>query len=359
MPEACTNSEPLDVLIVGQGLAGSLLAWTLLQRGLTLRILDDGHRSSASMAAAGLMNPLGGMRFNRLPHLAPCLASAERLYSELGRRLEMPLWHPIPMVRLFRSAEQVRFYDRQAADPKAAPYLGERFAPGASGHALNDPHGGFRQRHTGYVPVAEMLGALRRWFDARGLLVETDCDPRDIGFTPDGVRCGGVAARRVVFCEGRRATANPWFDWLPLQPTKGEILTLASDEPLPDEIVNGAHWLIPLAGGGWRCGATQDRDHLDERPTETGRAAVLAGLQSLLGREAAVRVTDHRAGVRPNTADRQPLLGSHPQHPELCVFNGFGGRGTLTIPWHAERFADWLQGRGELPAGTDIRRVAP
>lgn len=348
--------KPLDALIVGQGLAGSLLAWSLLQRGKRIRILDDGHCSSASMAAAGLVNPLGGMRFNRLPQLEACLTAASACYRQLEQALDMALWHPLPMVRLFRSAEQQRFYRRQAADPAAAPYLGAPFAPGASGQRLNDPHGGFRQHHTGYVAVAELLAALRHWFDRQGLLVETAFAPEALRLRADGIEYGNLGARRLLFCEGRRAAGNPWFDWLPLQPTKGEILTFSSTDALPDEIVNGAHWLIPLAGGGWRCGATQDRDRLDETPTRAGRSALLAGLQSLLGYRPALTVTAHRAGVRPNTADRQPLLGAHPQHPQLCLFNGFGGRGTLTIPWHAERLADWLEGRGELPAGTDIRR---
>jgi glycine/D-amino acid oxidase-like deaminating enzyme len=351
-----THSHDVDVLIIGQGLAGGLLAWSLLQRGVRVRILDDGHRSSASMSAAGLINPLGGMRFNRLPNLEECLDQAKYCYRELERALSLRLWHPIPMVRLFRSVEQTRFYQRQAQDPASAPYLGERFAPGHSGHRLNDPYGGFRQRATGYVPVARLLARLRRWFDDRGLLIETTCDPAALQFLSDGVALAGVTARRLVFCEGRRATTNPWFNWLPLQPAKGEILTLDSSTPLPDEIINGRHWLIPLADGGWRCGATLDREHLDECPTAAGREAVLEGVSRLLGYRATMTVTDHRAGVRPNTADRRPLLGAHPQHPELCIFNGFGGRGTLTIPWHAQRFGDWLEGRAELPAEADIRR---
>jgi len=358
MTTASPATPPLDVLIIGQGLAGSLLAWTLLRRGLRLRILDDGHRSSASVAAAGLVNPLGGMRFNRLPHLEDCLASAMALYDQLASSLGMPLWHPLPMVRLFRSAEQIRFYRRRCDDPRCAPYLDAAFAPGDSGHVLHDPHGGFRQHHTGYVPVATLLTALRSHFLAHGLLQHQAVDPAAVRLHPGRVELAGLQARRLVFCEGYRATANPWFPWLPLQPAKGEIITLDSTVPLPDEIINGAHWLIPLHQGGWRCGATQDHAHLDERITGEGRRALLDGVQALLGRPVDVQVSAQHAGVRPNTSDRRPLLGAHPQHPELTVFNGFGGRGTLTIPWHAERFADWLQDRGPLPEGSDIRRVS-
>ena len=113
-------------------------------------------------------------------------------------------------------------------------------------------------------------------------------------------------------------------------------------------------WTFP-----WQFGATNDHRHLDETPTEIGREQLLDGLRQLLGSSVEdVEIIDHRAGVRPNTSDRRPFLGAHPQHPELLVFNGFGGRGTLTIPWHAEIFADWLEGKVELPADVDIRRLA-
>ncbi len=51
-----------DFLIVGQGLAGSLLAWELMQRGAKVLIVDNGM-PNASQVAAGLINPITGMRF--------------------------------------------------------------------------------------------------------------------------------------------------------------------------------------------------------------------------------------------------------------------------------------------------------
>ncbi len=353
------GAPDIDYLIIGQGLAGSLLAWTLLQRQQQIHLIDDHHSGSASLAAAGLVNPLGGMRFNRLPHLEECLAAAGEDYRALEQVLGIPLWHPLGMVRLFREPGQRRFWERRRDDPACAPYLGAPFPPGGSGYAqLDDRHGGFRQRHTGYLAVSRLLRALRDRFRAQDLLSESAFVPDALHFTPRGLRYGERHCRRLVFCEGHRATRNPWFDWLPLQPAKGEILTLGSETPLADEIINARHWLLPLAEGGYRFGATNDHQRLDSQPTTEARQALLAGFQALFPHLPTPAVTDHRAGVRPNTSDRRPLLGAHPQHPELLVFNGFGGRGSLTIPWHARVFANWLDGRGELPADADIARLS-
>ena len=52
----------IDYLIIGQGLAGSLLAWELIQRDCKVVIIDNG-KENASQVAAGLINPITGMRF--------------------------------------------------------------------------------------------------------------------------------------------------------------------------------------------------------------------------------------------------------------------------------------------------------
>ncbi|HBA65740.1 MAG TPA: FAD-dependent oxidoreductase, partial [Methylococcaceae bacterium] len=51
----------IDFLIVGQGLAGSLLAFELIQRNAQVMVVDDG-RENASEVAAGLINPVTGIR---------------------------------------------------------------------------------------------------------------------------------------------------------------------------------------------------------------------------------------------------------------------------------------------------------
>ena len=52
----------IDYLIIGQGLAGSLLAWELINRNCKVVIIDNGQEN-ASQVAAGLINPIAGQRF--------------------------------------------------------------------------------------------------------------------------------------------------------------------------------------------------------------------------------------------------------------------------------------------------------
>ena len=52
----------VDYLIVGQGLAGTTLAFHLLKSNKKIFILDDCDSTSSSRVAAGLFNPITGKR---------------------------------------------------------------------------------------------------------------------------------------------------------------------------------------------------------------------------------------------------------------------------------------------------------
>lgn len=347
-----------DSIIVGQGLAGSLLAWCLEQAGQRVLLLDDGHRHAASLAAGGLINPLAGMRFSRPARIDNWLTDASALYEDLNRSLGRRYFHPIPMVRLFRSTAQIRFWQRQADDPRSAHLLGERFTAQSIGQPFTAPLGGFHQERTGYVDVATLINDLRDHFVRQGAYRQVRIDYGQIEGHGDDVVWHNLRAKQLIFCEGYRGMRNPWFDWLPFQTDRGEILTFASPDRLPDRIANGIHWLVPLIDGQYRIGATHDRSDLGMRTTRKGRDELVGALSSMLQRMPAIEITQHRVGVRPGSIDRQPFLGRHPNEPCLAIFNGFGARGCLTVPWYAQQLVAHLEHGQKLPAEADIRRHA-
>lgn len=350
------SDSSVDTLILGQGIAGSLLAWTLIHNGQTVRVIDDAHKSSSSEVAAGIVNPLAGMRFNRRPQMGDWLQAADRSYAELAAEFGTPFFRALPMLRLFRSAEQRRFHQRRREDPASRDLLDAAFEPGECPETVAAPHGGFTQHRTGYVDMPLLLRSLRTWLHEQGALIEHELAFGQIELLDHGVSAAGIQARRLVFCDGARLHNNPWFSHLPLAPDKGEILNLRIDGWHPRHIINAAHWLVPMENGELRLGATHDHESNDKHPTSAGRRELLRGLNMLLPSLPNSRVTLHQAGIRPGTSDRCPLLGRHPEHRTLWVCNGFGARGALTVPWYARCLADNILDGVALPAEADIGR---
>jgi glycine/D-amino acid oxidase-like deaminating enzyme len=178
----------------------------------------------------------------------------------------------------------------------------------------------------------------------------------ELELTTEGAIWRDVTARRVIFCEGYKGATNPWFGWLPFQPAKGEFLTLRSSEALPDVIINSGRWLMPRGDGLYRAGASYDHHNLDETTTREAREMLLSALPTFLSATPQFEVVAQQAGVRPTTSDRQPFIGTHPQYPQLMIFNGFGSKGSLLIPWHVERMVERLLAGIPLPATVDIKR---
>lgn len=347
-----------DVMILGQGLAGSALAWHLIRRRRHVLVIDDGHRQSASKVAAGLINPLAGMRFNARPELPDWLCGAGDWYEQLAVEFGRRFFHPLPMLRLFRSDQQRRFHRRRQADPNTRSLLGAAFGASDCPEPVAAPFGGFIQHHTGFVDLPALLASMRQWLLARGALREAGVDYRTLDTGRGLVTHDGLSARYLICCEGAAMRSNPWFRSLPLAPDKGEILDLEIDDWHPAHIVNGAHWLVPTRNGRVRFGATHEHQVLDAGTGKVARRELCEGFAALTAGRCKARLADQQAGIRPGTRDRYPFLGLHPDEPSIGICNGFGARGSLTIPWYTARLTAHLLDGAPLPTEADIRRFA-
>ena len=234
----------IDFLIIGQGLAGSLLAWELIQRGCKVVIVDNG-RENASQVAAGLINPITGMRFVKSADVDTLLPTAKHCYSQLADFFQQDFYIEKPMLRIFRSDSELINADKRLNNPDYQAYLGDIQPPGKAIDNLATPFGFLEQKQTGYLLTRPLLSCLKAFFIANDSYRQADFDYRDIQLQPS-LRWQDIAPKQIIFCEGYQATQNPWFSWLPFQPVKGEILTLEHQTELPDKILNYGNWLIPL-----------------------------------------------------------------------------------------------------------------
>lgn len=329
------------MIIVGQGLAGTLLGLALEARGVEFEIWDSGERN-ASQAAAGLIVPVGGMRWQKLPHLEVLLPFARRRYRELEAHFGVSLLHPTERLRLFRSAKDRDRFFKRYEDSAYRPYFGEIVPPVRAGFGLRDEWGGVWLKESFWLDVRRLLDQARRRWQKEGR------------FRRESARFS--AKTPVVFCEGWQVIRNPYFKALPWQPVFGEILTLRA-EGFPPFTVQREKWLLPIGEDRYRLGSTY-RNHFEQggTPTKEGRRELLSGLRALFRGEIDFAIEAEAAGVRIKANDHRPVLGRHPEHPEIYLFNGFGSHGALQIPYHAEQLTRHLLEGEPLPPEVDLRR---
>ena len=174
--------------------------------------------------------------------------------------------------------------------------------------------------------------------------------------SPDKVAYQNIAAKKVVFASGYGLRENPYFKYLPLNGTKGELLTIKSPDLQEKHVIKSAVFIIPLGENMYRIGATYKWKDKTNIPTEASRNELLKKLDVFL--KADYEVVDHVAGIRPTVTDRRPLVGRHPLHTNVFVLNGLGSRGVLIAPYAAQQLLQHIEKGTPLQGDMNIERFA-
>ena len=166
---------------------------------------------------------------------------------------------------------------------------------------------------------------------------------------------GEFAAGTVIICRGFAPDADPWFGSIPFNAAKGEILTVRIPGLAEDRVVHRGVWLAPVGSDVFRVGSTYTWEPLDALPTPEGREEIETKLRAFL--KVPYEVLDHRAAVRPVIDAGYPVLGRHPERPQLAYFNGLGSKGSLLAPFFADQLAAHLCGEGQIEEAVNVARL--
>jgi len=345
-----------DFLIIGQGLAGSLLAWRLIKQGKKVLVIDSCFQQTTSRTAAGLINPVTGKRLVKSGDIARYLAEVKKLYSDLSFSFAKEFLFEKQQLKLFQTKDDVLQWQKRKNDEGYTAYLGEQFQGIDNSFLKAGSLGGFEQKQCSYLDTVSLLDKLRLFLIKKDSFVKANVDFKDLNIRSDFVEWQGYQAEKAVFCDGYHLQNNPWFSWLPLQPVQGEIITLETDQILPEEIIQFGKWLLPLTKNQFKLGATWQWKPLDGMATEKSFNELTKACYAEFPQLNGAKVIEKKVGIRPATKDKNPFIGQHPELPQLMVFNGFGSKGSLLIPWYSECFAQYLLKGEALPNHVDIKR---
>ena len=325
---------PAEILIVGQGIAGTLLAWEFERAGFSFEVADSDTGHSASLLAAGMINPITGMRFVKSWKFESFMASARSAYRELEEALGISVWKNMRIRRLFRGDDE-----RGAFEAK--------WAKGEFGAFVRDADSvGFWIEGAARVDTALLLGAMRAHLRKRGR------------FRAERVDVASEARRHslVVDCSGKSVGEGSLFARLPWRPSKGELLRIAVEGLDPGTIMNRGHWVLPTVPGQAIVGATHEADFVEAGPTPAGRALLEKAASDILIRP--FTVVGHEAAVRIGLSDRLPVVGRHWDDPGVGILSGLGNKGILTAPGLARQWMNHVSEGVPFDPGVHLARFS-
>ena len=353
-PPATVSGEAdrLDYLIVGQGLAGSVLALVMRKRGLRFRVVDNAPSSSATRVAAGILNPVTGRKIVKSWRADELLPRAFAFYRDAERELGGRWLRERMIHRYLVTDEERETWEKKRDREEWRGVIGP--LPPESGFGLREGLDGFCIHGGGMLDTSEFLNSVGGLLLREDRLLKADLAMEGMRVSPDGIEWEGLRAARIIFCEGHRASRNPYFSWLPFRHAKGEVLTLRWDGPDDGRIHNCGKWLVPLGGGKAIAGSTFKWNDMSELPTEAGREEIVKSLDHVL--KAKPEVIRQQAGIRPILKGSRPVAGPHPAHTSVAIFNGLGAKGVSLAPFFADQLLDHLEKGAPLDEEIDPRR---
>lgn len=343
----------VDVLIIGQGICGTMLSWFLHKEGKSFFVIDEPAESAASKVAAGIINPVTGRRYNITWMADDLLPFAESTYKEMGEFLSHPLIYPKSVIDFFPTPQMRNaFVDRISEnDTYLHAYPDQnRFNPD-----FNYDFGCGEIRPSYVVNMQMLLLAWRKMLLEKGLLSEDRFVVQNLQVEKEGIQYGLVSAKKIVFCDGVDGSSNPWFSLLPFSGSKGEALIIECNGLNREHIFKRGMLLVPLAEEPlfW-LGANYQWEFENDKPTPQFYDTATALLQHWLRKP--FTVINHKAGVRPSTLERRPFVGFHPQFSAIGILNGMGTKGVSLAPFFAHQLVQHLAYGFPIASEADVHR---
>ena len=335
-----------DIIIVGQGICGSLLSWSLLQKGISVKVYDVGAESSATSAASGIINPITGKRFVKSWMVDKLFPVAEKTYSEISQALGVEFYEKMPIYKLLESVKEQNDLSARATEPGYEHYFPDTDIHYLDTDKVKNEFGSFVINGSGKLDTKLFISSYRKFLKEKGLLIEEN-------YSYEQAMSSGS---RVIFCNGFKAAQTGIFKDLPWQIVKGEHLLVKIKDFLSDRIISGDTTISPTAEPDiYYAGATYQWHYETEAPTDSYKNEVIESLHKVLN--VPFEVIGQGAGIRPSAKYRRPFIGFHPEHQHIGIFNGMGTKGVSLSPYFAAHFAEHIVDGTELLAEVDIRKT--
>jgi glycine/D-amino acid oxidase-like deaminating enzyme len=335
-----------DCLIVGQGLAGTVLAHTAEAKGFKIMLADNKKENTSSRVSAGLFNPITGRNLQQTWLAKEIFPFAVDFYTLLEKKLGAKIFHQKNLYRILSSnAEQ----NDWAAQDQTFGVFNDAERP-----QIAAPFGGINASPAGYADLPALLAASENYFSQKGIFLNKDITPESIKREGENFVWNNFQFKKIIWARGLEDATSAMWSFLPFRPNRGEMLYIDIEGEMRDEIYSSGVWLLPFHEGFYKLGSTHDRDNLDLTTTAEGKIYLEDKIKKFL--TANIRTRKQIYGVRPTTVDRKPFIGEHFSEKGNYIFNGFGAKGVSLTPYFADEFSDYLLGKKNIHHEANIAR---
>ena len=340
-----------DYLIVGSGLSGVMLCEALRKRGKSFKVISN-KSQQASIVSSGLYNPVVLKRFNKAWDAEKHLPVAMSAYKELELFLGIKIDYKLPIYRLFSSIEEQNNWIIASDKISLKPYLISDIKSNINQN-INAPYGYGEVKSTGRIDTKLLLESYSNLLNNEKLISHESFEYDKLKISKKIVY-KGIESNKIIFSEGFGVRQNPFFNYLPIDGTKGELIIINAPKLNSEVIIKSSVFIIPIGNNNYLVGSTYAWDDFNNDPTLNAKNKLLNKLDKLV--LCPYKVIYQRAGIRPTVVDRRPLVGQHKSYENLYILNGLGSRGVLIAPTVANALINFIEDKLPLQKEINISR---
>ena len=306
-----------DFIIVGQGIAGTSFAFELLQRNKSFIIVDKYRNNSSSRVALGIYNPLVLKWLTKVWNIEEKLSYFSLFYHSLSSFLKIKIDYNIGLYKFLDTIYHQNSWTTKSISSGRSQYMSQEFYKLDNPMLRNNkPYG--LVKNAGRIDIKLLLDLFRKYCVDNNQLISEQFNYSDIKIKKDTINFKEIQSDQIIFCEGNRLNENPYFNYLNLKPTKGEVLTIYSKQLKLNKIIHLGGLLVPLGNHYYSVGSTYDWIDINNySPTTEGKENLISILNKIITCE--YTIIDHTASLRPSTIDRRALIGSHKQYKNMYI----------------------------------------
>jgi glycine/D-amino acid oxidase-like deaminating enzyme len=348
--------KKVDVIIVGQGISGSLLSAEFIKNGKTCLVIDEEKEITSSKVSAGLYNPIVFKRVVKSWLIDDLLPVLHDSYNFMETCCNKSFHTKRKIIKVFVNDDEKQLWLKKTEDKSYDLYLEKEIEYQDFNHCIK-PHEGLAYvKNAGNIDVPKMINTWCSYLKSNQSYVAEQFKYTDIKIVNNGIKWKNYEADFLIFCEGYSAHKNPFFTNMPFVPAKGEVLTVKIN-PLDtaQHVLNKGVFVLPESNQMYRVGATYVWDKIDEENTKEGLQELTQKLEKLI--RTPYTIINQKAGIRPSTKDRRPIIGKHPEIPQLVMFNGMGTKAVLLAPYFANQLYHHLYSGKSLHPEVNISRI--
>ena len=342
-----------DYLIIGQGIAGTLLSYQLYKRGKSFHVVRSEMEKSSTYVSSGVINPVTGRRIVKTWMIDELLPTALKTYKEIGELLNIELILCSHIIKLISNTEEQNTWCSKANSPDS--YLTDIDDKAEYQKYFKDFVMAGKIEPALVVNVKVLLKKWSEFLNRHNSLILKKLVANDLLIYEGGVELNGIQYSNVIFADGHNGMSQYYFCDLPYKNAKGEVLHIRTDEYESNEMVKAVTNIIPEDSGTYWVGSNYEWEADNDLPSDAGKNYILKRLSKMARFN--FDVVGHSAGIRACSADRKPYLGQHEKFSFLWIMNGMGTKGISLAPYFSEHLLNHIEiGSGLLPE-VDIKRV--